>query len=159
MEFYGVPVLYIPYFSQPDPSVKRQSGFLTPTLMSSTELGQQAEIPYYWAISPDKDVTLIPRFTTKEGTVYQGEYRQRFEDGRIQMFGTATWPRTQQAGTPADDDFRGSPTIGELHRTLYHTGSLVDMPNHATASRLAMVKSHTSTPYGQLSYSRSPYGF
>ena len=76
--------------------------------MSSTDLGQQAEIPYYWAISPDKDVTLIPRFTTKEGTVYQGEYRQRFEDGRIQMFGTATWPRTQQAGTPADDDFRGS---------------------------------------------------
>jgi LPS-assembly protein len=108
MEFYGVPVLYIPYFSQPDPTVKRQSGFLTPTLMSSTELGQQAEIPYYWAISPDKDVTLIPRFTTKEGTVYQGEYRQRFEGGSMQMFGTATWPRTQQAGTPADDDFRGS---------------------------------------------------
>lgn len=108
MEFYGVPVLYVPYFSQPDPSVKRQSGFLTPTVMSSTDLGQQVEIPYYWAISPDKDATLIPRFTTKEGTVYQGEYRERFESGRMQLFGTATWPRTQQAGTPADRDFRGS---------------------------------------------------
>ena len=108
IEFFGVPVFYIPYFSQPDPTVKRQSGFLPPSISSSTELGQQVEIPYYWAISPDKDVTLIPRFTTKEGTVYQGEYRQRFESGQIGMFGTATWPETQTPGTPADDSFRGS---------------------------------------------------
>ncbi len=108
IEFFGVPVFYIPYFSQPDPTVKRQSGFLPPSLSSSTDLGQQVEIPYYWAISPDKDITLIPRFTTKEGTVYQGEYRQRFESGQIGMFGTATWPETQTPGTPADNNFRGS---------------------------------------------------
>lgn len=108
IEFFGVPVFYIPYFSQPDPTVKRQSGFLPPSLSSSTELGQQVEIPYYWAISPDKDATFIPRFTTKEGTVYQGEYRQRFESGQIGMFGTATWPETRTPGTPADDKFRGS---------------------------------------------------
>lgn len=108
MEFFGVPVMYVPYFSQPDPTVKRQSGFLTPTVASSSDLGQQVEIPYYWAISPDKDVTVMPRFTSKEGTIYQGEYRQRIESGQFKMFGTATWPRTQQAGTPADNDFRGS---------------------------------------------------
>lgn len=108
IEFFGVPVFYIPYFSQPDPTVKRQSGFLPPSLSSSTELGQQVEIPYYWAISPDKDATIIPRFTTKEGTVFQGEYRQRFESGQIGMFGTGTWPRTRTPGTPADDNFRGS---------------------------------------------------
>lgn len=108
IEFFGVPVFYIPYFSQPDPTVKRQSGLLPPSLSSSTELGQQVEIPYYWAISPDKDATIIPRFTTKEGTVYQGEYRQRFESGEIETFATATWPETRTPGTPADDNFRGS---------------------------------------------------
>jgi LPS-assembly protein len=108
IEFFGVPVLYIPYFSQPDPTVKRQSGFLTPKISSSTELGQQVEIPYYWAISPDKDVTLIPRFTTQEGIVYQGEYRQRLESGEYKMFATGTWPETRTPGTPADDSFRGS---------------------------------------------------
>lgn len=108
MEFFGIPVIYVPYFSQPDPTVKRQSGFLTPSFSSSSDLGQQVEIPYYWVISPDKDTTIVPRFTTKEGTVYQGEYRQRFESGQFQVFGTATWPRTQQAGTPSDNDFRGS---------------------------------------------------
>ncbi|ABS64944.1 Organic solvent tolerance protein [Parvibaculum lavamentivorans DS-1] len=108
MEFFGVPVFYVPYFSQPDPTVKRQSGFLTPSFGSSSDLGQQVEIPYYWAIAPDKDATISPRFTSKEGTVYQGEYRQRFESGQFEMFGTATWPRNQQVGTPAENDFRGS---------------------------------------------------
>jgi LPS-assembly protein len=108
MEFFGVPVLYVPYFSHPDPTVKRQSGFLTPSIASSTELGQQVEVPYFWAISPDKDLTLIPRFTTKEGPVYQGKYRQRFESGSLTSFATGTWPRSQQSGTPGENDFRGS---------------------------------------------------
>lgn len=108
IEFFGVPVFYIPYFSQPDPTVKRQSGFLPPSLSSSTELGQQIEVPYYWAITPDRDATFIPRLTTKEGMVYQGEYRQRFESGQFGMFGTATWPQSRTPGTPADDNFRGS---------------------------------------------------
>ena len=30
-EFMGVPIVYIPYFQHPDPSKKRQSGFLTPS--------------------------------------------------------------------------------------------------------------------------------
>ena len=30
MEIFGVPVIFTPYFSMPDPSVKRRSGFLTP---------------------------------------------------------------------------------------------------------------------------------
>ena len=108
LEFFGIPVAYVPYFSQPDPTVKRQSGFLPPKLASSTDLGQEAEIPYYWAIAPDKDVTFSPRFTTKEGVIYKGEYRQRVESGQFKMFGTGTWPHTQQAGTPGDADFRGS---------------------------------------------------
>ena len=31
-ELYGQPVLYLPYFQSPDPSVKRKSGFLSPSL-------------------------------------------------------------------------------------------------------------------------------
>ncbi|MEX0838592.1 MAG: LPS-assembly protein LptD [Parvibaculum sp.] len=108
LEFFGVPVAYVPYFSQPDPTVKRQSGFLPPKLASSTDLGQEVEIPYYWAVAPDKDVTLMPRFTTKEGIVYKGEYRQRVESGAFKFFGTGTWPRTQTQGTPGDAHFRGS---------------------------------------------------
>ena len=30
LEFFGMPVAYLPYFSAPDPTVKRKSGFLMP---------------------------------------------------------------------------------------------------------------------------------
>jgi len=108
MEMFGVPVFYVPFFSHPDPTVKRQSGFLTPTIASSTDLGQEITLPYYWAIAPNLDVTLAPRFTTKEGFVYQGEFRHRLESGSYQFFATGNWPDTRTAGTPGDSVFRGS---------------------------------------------------
>lgn len=108
MELLGVPVFYLPYFSQPDPTVKRKSGFLAPSFASSTELGQQVTIPYYWAIAPNMDATLAPRFTSKEGIVYQGQFRHRIASGSYQFFGTANWPETRQRGTQGDATFRGS---------------------------------------------------
>ncbi|MCE9648283.1 MAG: LPS assembly protein LptD, partial [Parvibaculum sp.] len=108
MEMFGVPVAYLPFFSHPDPTVKRQSGFLIPEIGSSTDLGQEITIPYYWAIAPNMDATIAPRYTTKEGMVYQGEFRHRVTEGQYQFYGTGTWPETQTPGTPGDADFRGS---------------------------------------------------
>jgi LPS-assembly protein len=108
MEMFGVPVMYLPYFSHPDPTVKRQSGFLPPDIGSSSDLGQEITIPYYWAIEPNMDATLAPRYTSKQGFVYQGEFRHRIESGQYQFFGTATWPRQQTPNTPGEADFRGS---------------------------------------------------
>jgi LPS-assembly protein len=108
MEMFGVPVAYLPYFSHPDPTVKRQSGFLAPDIASSTDLGQEITIPYYWAIHPNMDATLAPRFTSKQGIVYQGEFRHRIEEGQYQFFATGTWPNRQTPNTPGEADFRGS---------------------------------------------------
>jgi LPS-assembly protein len=47
MELAGVPVFYSPYFSHPDPTVKRKSGFLAPGYGSDSELGGLIEVPYY----------------------------------------------------------------------------------------------------------------
>jgi LPS-assembly protein len=62
MELAGVPVLYTPYLSHPDPSVKRQSGFLTPTGGASSNIGTNVSIPYFWAIKDNQDLTFAPRF-------------------------------------------------------------------------------------------------
>jgi LPS-assembly protein len=83
LEIDGVPVFWTPYFSHPDPSVKRRSGFLAPNFGNSTSLGFHTGIPYYWVIGPDKDATFSPVFTTAGGTFLGGQYRQRFGDGRL----------------------------------------------------------------------------
>jgi LPS-assembly protein len=90
MEIYGVPVFYTPYLSHPDPTVTRKTGLLMPSVGQSSELGWLAQVPVFLVLSDDKDLTLSPTFTTKQSVVLAGEYRERFQDGRMRIGGSAT---------------------------------------------------------------------
>jgi LPS-assembly protein len=81
LEFFGTPLAYLPYFSAPDPTVKRKTGFLFPTITWNSNYGVGVTIPYYWAIAPDYDLTLTPTLTSRQGLLMQAEWRQRLIDG------------------------------------------------------------------------------
>ncbi len=81
-EIYGQPVLYLPYFQHPDPSVKRKSGFLAPEYGSSTNLGTITGIPYYYALAPNADFTFQPTYMSEQGVLWQGEWRHRLSNGQ-----------------------------------------------------------------------------
>jgi LPS-assembly protein len=85
LEFFGVPVAYTPYFSHPDPTVDRRSGFLAPTLGVSDELGFIYGQPYYYVIGRSSDVTVEPRYHTDAGLVTLTEYRHRFSNGELNL--------------------------------------------------------------------------
>ncbi len=72
LEFFGVPMAYLPYFSTPDPTVKRKSGFLMPSPSQTAAYGYAVDIPYYWAIAPDMDATFTPRITSRQGVLLAG---------------------------------------------------------------------------------------
>lgn len=110
----GVPVAYTPYIAFPDPSVKRKSGFLTPSIATSTRLGFETQVPYYWAISDHQDVTFSPRLFTELGVLVKGEYRVRgYDSGAVVQAGfidptklddkEASLSAAQLARTPIDD--------------------------------------------------------
>src|SRR5690606_34498838 len=52
---FGVPILWTPYLSHPDPSVHAASGFLMPDLGHSSELGFVGKLPYYLSLSDSRD--------------------------------------------------------------------------------------------------------
>ncbi len=81
-ELFGVPILYTPYFEHADPSVKRKSGFLMPEFSGSQTLGYGMTIPYYFALSPNFDFTFYPMYSTRQGVLWQGEWRQRLDNGQ-----------------------------------------------------------------------------
>ncbi len=81
VEFFGMPVAYFPYLSSPDPTVKRKTGFLMPEFFSSSQIGYAVGTPFFWNIAPDRDLTLTPTITTKQGVLMQGEWRQRLING------------------------------------------------------------------------------
>ena len=82
LEFLGLPIAYVPFFSAPDPTVTRKSGILDPRFIAnSTYLGSGVAIPIFWALAPDYDLTLTPTFLSKQGFLASGEWRQRLDSG------------------------------------------------------------------------------
>jgi len=73
---YDLPVFYFPKFFHPDPTVERQTGFLQPKLSNSKILGTSLSLPYYYALSENKDYTVKPTFFGKNSQMFQAEYRQ-----------------------------------------------------------------------------------
>jgi len=115
IEFFGQPLAWLPYFSAPDPTVKRKTGFLMPSFATSSIYGAAAEIPYYWALAPDYDATFAPMITTKQGPMLQGEFRQRLMNGSysiraagIEQLDKDYFRRSDGTTTPGFRDFRGS---------------------------------------------------
>ncbi|MBL8550838.1 MAG: LPS-assembly protein LptD [Hyphomonadaceae bacterium] len=82
-EAAGLPVLYLPWFSHPDPSSGRTSGFLTPDLGRNRRLGANWGQPYYWAISPYQDLTAALQINEKVNPLGYLEYRKRFYSGYL----------------------------------------------------------------------------
>jgi len=88
LEMYGIPVAYMPYFWHVDPSVKRASGLLIPSLGNSSHIGTFYAQPYYWVLDDQSDATFTPMITTKEGPQLSVEYRRRFNNGNLQLDGS-----------------------------------------------------------------------
>ena len=77
LEIYDYPVFYFPKFFHPDPNVKRQSGFLSPSLGSSKNTGNSISTPYFYLISEDKDLTVKPQLFDNDKFLLQNEFRQK----------------------------------------------------------------------------------
>ena len=76
LKVYNVPVFYFPKFFHPDPTVKRQSGFLRPQLNSSNILGNSLTVPYYFVAADNKDFTFKSSIFDKDIQMLQTEFRQ-----------------------------------------------------------------------------------
>jgi LPS-assembly protein len=88
LDFFGIPVLYTPYFSHPDPSVERRQGFLPPEFGTTADLGPFFNAIYYWDIDPWQDATTNFGLTRDKGFLLGGEYRRRFENGALRAEGS-----------------------------------------------------------------------
>ena len=74
LDFKGVPIFYLPYISFPL-SDARQTGFLFPTIGSSSRSGLIVSAPWYWNIAPQQDLTLEPTLYSRRGVDAGLEYR------------------------------------------------------------------------------------
>ena len=83
LKIFDQKILFTPYFNHPDPSVKRKSGFLTPSYSTSENLGFSFNFPYFKVLAADKDITFNPRYYADKSFLLQNEYRQDLKNSKI----------------------------------------------------------------------------
>ena len=83
LKIKNIPIFYTPYFSHPDPTVQRKSGFLPPSIKNFTNLGQTFKTPYFWAINDSKDFLFTPTYYFEENPIFLGEYRQQNNNSKL----------------------------------------------------------------------------
>jgi LPS-assembly protein len=88
VEFLGIPLAYMPFFSAPDPTVTRKSGILSPYLVYNNQLGAGLGIPIFWALAPNYDLTFTPTYFSQQGFFANAEWRQRLESGEYYIRAT-----------------------------------------------------------------------
>jgi LPS-assembly protein len=82
LEILGYPVAYTPYLSHPDPTVKRESGLLPPSVINNQIIGSGIRLPYFIVLDPQQDVTLTPMVTTTNDTGLGVTQRWRSDVGQ-----------------------------------------------------------------------------
>ena len=90
---YDFPVFWLPYFDMPDPGVKHKSGFLTPNLASTNNMGTQINVPFYVYLSDMHDATLTLSYLTKENPLFQLEHRLNTKHAEFRTRGSFTHNR------------------------------------------------------------------
>ena len=75
IQLFNIPVFYLPYFSHPDPSVKKRSGFLMPTIQTDKQLGETFSIPIFINLNSNRDITFTPNIQATGNNFYNLDYR------------------------------------------------------------------------------------
>lgn len=109
-EFLGVPLAWVPVLSQPDPSVRQKTGLLMPSASFDSARGFSVEVPYYVALSPDKGLTLSPAYYTRQGLLFDAEWRQKLDGGqyRVELSGIRQNDPSAFSDTSGDRRWRGA---------------------------------------------------
>ena len=79
----GVPVLCLPFFAHPDPTVERASGFLVPIPSYDEARGLASNNPICIVVSPSEDWLISPQINTEVAPFLNLQWRRRFGDGIV----------------------------------------------------------------------------
>ena len=120
IEFFGVPLGYVPFMSAPDPTVKRKSGFLFPNITYASQYGGGITIPYFWALAPNYDLTLSTTLTTMQGPLFEADWRQRLIEGSYSIKAAGIFQA--DPGYFANRDGPQSPTASTFRGAIQTAG-------------------------------------
>jgi LPS-assembly protein len=111
VEAAGVPVMYIPYFSHPQPDVFARSGVLSPTLGFESKTGFIGRAYYYHHFNAQNDATFEITKTQYNNEILGTEWRSIFSRGYLNLNGSINYSPIRGGSNEHDiikeEDWRG----------------------------------------------------
>ncbi len=89
LRILDIPVLWVPQLRLPDPTLDRASGFMIPSVRTTSQLGTGIKVPYFFRLGDHADLTLTPYLSSRTRTL-DARYRQAFATGRVEFEGGYT---------------------------------------------------------------------
>ncbi|MBO7645284.1 MAG: LPS-assembly protein LptD, partial [Alphaproteobacteria bacterium] len=118
------PILWLPYYEMPDPSVKYKTGFLAPSLNTTNGMGTQINIPVYVNISDHHDFTTTFSYLTSENPLLQMEHRLNLTRSQFRTKGAFTHNKVGENRWYVDND--DIIELGENARTTVYINRTSD---------------------------------
>ena len=116
----GIVVMYVPYIIFPIKK-ERQSGLLFPRININLDEGVTFGIPWFWAISPSRDLTLTPSVFGKRGPGVEFQYRHVLGNRKWFEFSSLhSWDRIYVVGRKEDDTVSGQQTYRHFVEYEHH---------------------------------------
>lgn len=122
----GVPVLYIPRLRMPDPTLKRATGFLMPSIRTTSDLGTGIRVPYFIVLGKSVDLTLTPYLTARNSQTLGLRYRQAFATGLLTLEGSVSRDDLEPGKTRAYLRVRGDFTLPERFQLGFDGKTVTD---------------------------------
>ena len=121
-----IPVAWFPYFQMPDPSVKRKTGFLIPSISSNSEMKTMVGLPFFVDIAPNQNLTITPKISLAHHPLGLLNYKGVFSESAFNVYSSLTRDHdgTKQGHLKADFEYNPNDTwrfSGQYYRTTSDT--------------------------------------
>jgi LPS-assembly protein len=143
MRFKNVPIFYTPYISFPLGD-ERKSGLLFPSFGHSSSNGWQVEVPYYFNLAPNYDLTLTPGILSARGVQLGMEFRYLTQSSHGTIEGNIL-PSDKQ--THSDRDYFHVTDVTNLSRGLRFDADIASVSDVNYFSDFAVGSEATSVTY------------
>ena len=107
LEVFKVPILFVPIFYHPDPTVKSKTGFLAPKISNSSTFGTLFDLPLFLNISNTSNLTLNTKYSSKEGILLAKEYNKISNKSNLKLNASLTKGNKIRLNEPTKKEIRG----------------------------------------------------
>ena len=107
LEVFNIPVLFVPIFYHPDPTVKNKTGLLTPKISSTNTFGTIYEQPIFFNFSNTSNLITKAKLSSKEGLLILNNHNTISNKSNLNLKYSLTEGTKIRTNEPAKKEIRG----------------------------------------------------